>query len=183
MKLKALWILLVFVPAMSADTITCNAGAASVPVFDLSSVSGAVGDYTLNCTGGITVLPPNPIPEINVTAFMNVPVLNTGGWVLSDGVNMTPGILGTSNEVEFIGVPFNPPGAGHLVFTVENIFVNPSAEAPGFQFMEVGAITSNISFGISNSQQLVAVNAVPEPFTLVFVSLGVGAMWLARRGR
>ena len=181
MNPKALWILLVLVPAMSAATISCNVAAASVPVFDSSSVSGAVGDYTLDCTGGITVLPPNPIPEINVTAFMNVSVLNTGGWVLSDGVNMTPGILGASNEVEFIDVLFNPPGAGHLVFTVENIFVNPSAEGPGFQFMEDSAINSTISFDIANPQQLVAVNAVPEPFTLAFVGLGLGAIWLGRK--
>ncbi len=183
MNLKALWILLVLVPAMSAATITCNAGSASVPVFDSSSVSGAVGDYTLDCTGGITVLPPNPIPEINVTAFMNVSVLNTGGWVLSDGVNMTPGVLGASNEVEFVGVPFNPPGTGTVVFTVENIFVNPSAEAPGFQFMELAEVFSTMSFGITNSQQLVAENAVPEPFTLGFVGLGLGAMWFGRKGR
>jgi hypothetical protein len=124
-----------------------------------------------------------PVPQINITAFMNVPVLNTGGWILTDGVNMTAGVLGLGNVVEFLGAPFNPPGTGHLVFTVENIFVNPSAEAPGFQFMEVAEITSNISFGITNPQQLVAVNAVPEPFTLVFVSLGVGAMWFGRRGR
>jgi hypothetical protein len=127
------------------------------------------------------VLPPNPIPEINVTAFMNVSILNTDGWVLSDGVNMTPGILGASNDVEFVGVPFNPPGAGTVVFTVENIFVNPSAEAPGFQFMELAEVFSTMSFGITNSEQLVAENAVPEPFSLVFVGLGLGAMLLARK--
>jgi hypothetical protein len=112
---------------------------------------------------------------------MNVSVLNTGGWILSDGVNMTSGVLGPSNEIEFVGVPFNPPGTGHIVFQVENIFVNPSAEAPGFQFMEVAAIATDISIPITNSVQLVAVNAVPEPFTLVFVGLGLGAMWLARK--
>ncbi len=181
MKRKALWALLVFVPAMGAATINCTAGTASVPVFDPSSVSGAVGDYTLDCTGGIPVVPPDPIPVINVTAFMNVAVLNTGGWVLSDGLNMTSGILGASNEVEFIGVPFSPPGAGHLVFTVENIFVNPSAEGPGFQFMEDAAINSTTSFGITNPQELVAVNAVPEPITLGFLGVGISAMWLGRK--
>ena len=183
MKLSPLWTLLFFVPVLSADVITCNAGAVSVPVFATSSVSGAVGDYTLDCTGGTPVLPPNPIPEINVTAFMNVSILNTGGWVLSDGVNMTPGILGPSNVIEFIGVPFNPPGAGSVDFTVENIFVNPSAEAPGFQFMELAEVSSDFSFGVTNSEQLVAVNAVPEPFTLAFAGLGLGAMLLARKGR
>ena len=78
-------------------------------------------------------------------------------------------------------MPFNPPGAGHLVFTVENIFVNPSAEAPGFQFLELGAINSNISFDIPTPQQLVAVNAVPEPFTLGFVGVGLGVMWVKRK--
>ena len=183
MKLKALWILLAFVRVMSADVITCNAGATSVPVFATSSVSGAVGDYTLDCTGGTPVLPPNPIPEINVTAFMNVSILNTGGWVLSDGVNMTPGILGPSNVIEFIGVPFKPPGTGSVVFTVENISVNPSAEGPGFQFMELAEVSNTMSFGITNSEQLVGVNAVPEPVTLVFVGLGMSAMWLARKHR
>jgi hypothetical protein len=183
MKRKALWASLVFVPAMSAATITCTAGAASVPVFDPSSVSGAVGDYTLDCTGGTTVLPPNPIPVINVNAIMNVSVLNTGGWVLSDGLNMTPGVLGTSNEVEFIGVPFNPPGAGHLVFTVENILVNPSAEGPGFQFMEDAAINSATSFSIADFQQMVALNAVPEPFTLGLLGVALTAMWLGRKRR
>jgi hypothetical protein len=181
MKLTPLWILLVFVPAMRADTISCNAGATSVPVFDPSNVSGAVGDYTLDCTGGTPVLPPNPVPQINVDAFMNVSVLNTGGWILTDGVNMTAGILGSSNLVEFLGVPFNPPGTGHVVFTVENIFVNPSAEPPGFQFLEVAEIGSDISFGVTNSIQLVAENAVPEPFMLGFVGVGLGAMWLGRR--
>jgi len=42
-------------------------------------------------------------------------LLNTGGWILTDGVNMTAGTLFPANVVEFSGVPFNPPGAGHVV--------------------------------------------------------------------
>jgi hypothetical protein len=180
MKLKALWILLVFVPAMSADTIMCSAGAVSIPVFDPSSVSGAVGDYTLDCTGGTPVLPPDPVPQMNFDAFMNVSVLNTGGWILTDGVNMTPGILGLGNQIEFLGVPFNPPGTGHVLFEVENIFVNPSGELPGFQFMEDLTVSGNLAITIKNPQQLVAVNAVPEPFMLGFVGVSLGTMWLRR---
>lgn len=181
MKPRALWMLLAFIPAMNASTITCNAGAASIPVFDPSSASGAVGDYTLNCTGGTPVTPPTPIPEIDVDAFINVPVLNTGGWILTDGVNMIPGIMVASNLIEFLGVPFNPPGTGNLAFQVENILVNPSAEPPGFQFKEELEITSNFSINVTSPVQLVAVNAVPEPaYTPVVVGLGL-TIWLRRK--
>jgi hypothetical protein len=183
MKLNPLWILLVFVPAMSADVVSCNSGAVSVPVLATSSASGAVGDYTLTCTGGIPTPPHEAIPEVDFTAFMNVPILNTGGWILTDGVNMTAGMLGPANVIEFLGVPFNPPGAGSVVFTVENIFVNPSAEGPGFQFNEDAAINGDVSVEIMKPEQLVAENAVPEPFTLVFVGVGMGAMWLGRKRR
>lgn len=181
MKLNALWVLLAFLPALSADPLICNTGAASVPVFDPSSVSGAVGDYTLDCTGGIPVLPPDPVPEMNVSAFMNVSVLNTGGWILTDGVNNTPGVLGNSNEIDFVGVPFNPPGTEHVFFKVENIFVNPSGEAPGFQFKEDSTISGNIALTINLPVQLVAVNAVPEPSSLIFVGIGLGTILFCRR--
>ena len=90
MRLKlALWLLPVFIPGASAAVITCNAGAASIPVFNPSSVSGAVGDYTLDCTGGT----PGSPTLMNFSSFMNVSVLNTGGWILTDGVNNFAGML------------------------------------------------------------------------------------------
>src|ERR1700692_2564012 len=86
MRLKfTLWMLTTLAPVASAAVINCSAGAASVPVFDPSSVSGAVGDYTLDCTGGTPVVPPMPVPPINVEAFMNVSVLTPGAWVFSAG--------------------------------------------------------------------------------------------------
>jgi hypothetical protein len=181
MKLNSLWILLVFVPVMSADVITCNSGADSVPIFNTSSTSAAVGDYTLSCTGGVPVIPPDAIPVIDFTASLNVPILNTGGWILTDGVNNTAGVLESSEVIEFFGVPLNPPGAGSVVFTVENIFVNPSAQPPGFQFTENSGIFGNQAVEIMFPQQVVAQNAVPEPFSLVFVGLGLGAMCLGRK--
>ena len=122
-----------FVSAASADEITCNAGAVSVPVFYPSSLSGRVGDYSLDCTGGTPVSPP---PLVNFSAFMNVQVLNTGGWILTDGVNNFAGSLANGNLITFLSVPFNPPGAGHLDWEVENIFVNPTMIPPGLEFLE-----------------------------------------------
>ena len=171
----ALWTLLLFVPAARAAAITCNAGAASIPVFNPTSVLGAVGDYTLDCTGG---MPGTPI-VLNFISFMNVSVLNTGGWILTDGVHNFAGTLVPSNVVEFLGVTVNPPGGAHLDLQVENIFVNPSILPPGSEFLEDMAV-SDPSIGIVNSVQVVAENA-PEPSTLRLAGLALGALtWLWR---
>ena len=171
----ALWTLLLFVPAARAAAITCNAGAASIPVFNPTSVLGAVGDYTLDCTGG---MPGTPI-VLNFISFMNVSVLNTGGWILTDGVHNFAGTLVPSNVVEFLGVTVNPPGGAHLDLQVENIFVNPSILPPGSEFLEDMAV-SDPSIGIVNSVQVVAENA-PEPSTLPLIGWALGALtWLWR---
>jgi hypothetical protein len=96
---------------------------------------------------------------------------------------MTPGTLGPGNEIAFVGVPFNPPGTGHTIFTVENILVDPSFVPPGFQFMEETEISGNTAVEINLPQQLVAVNAVPEPLALGFLGVALSAMWFGRKRR
>ena len=163
--------LLVSVAGASAAALTtCTAGVKFVPIFDPSSVSGAVGDYTLDCTGGVPVVP--PVFLVNFFAFFNVPVLNTGAWILTDGISNFPGTLGSSNEIRFLLVPFNPPGDGHVLWQFENIFIDPNGELPGFQFFEIVSVTSAISISIANPVQLVAVNG-PEPGTLLLIGLAL----------
>lgn len=181
MKLKLALCMLALIPGARSDVVTCNAGAVSVPVFNPSSTSGAVGDYTLTCTGGNPTPPGQKVPVIDVDVDLNVPVLNSLGWVLTDGVNMTSGILASPKVVDFTGVPFNSPGSGTLVLTIENVLVNPSDEPPGFQFDETGSIFGTTSTEIPNQSQLVAVNAVPEPVTVGLVALAFGAVLWRRR--
>jgi hypothetical protein len=177
-----LWMMpLVLVTAASASLVTCQAGAASIPVLDPFSVSGAVGDYTLDCTGGTPVSPP---PLVDFSAFMNLPVLHTGGWILTNGVSDFAGSNpGGGNLVQFLSVPFNPPGSGHVHWEIENIFVNPTFLPPGAPFEEVVSISGQIAPVISDQVQVVGVNA-PEPSTLLPVGiLLIGIEWLRRRKR
>ena len=87
----ALWLLPVFIPGGECGerSRAQRGGAASIPIFNPSSVSGAVGDYTLDCSGGMLVAS----TLMNFSAFMNVSALNTGGWILTDGVNNFAGML------------------------------------------------------------------------------------------
>ncbi|HUA58812.1 MAG TPA: PEP-CTERM sorting domain-containing protein [Verrucomicrobiae bacterium] len=182
MKLKALGALLAFVPALMAVPVdNCTSGAGSAPVFSISSTSGEVADYTLDCAGVPEGPPP---PTIDVDAMLNVSILDTGGWILTDGTTNTPGTLVSPMEVEFQGVPFGLTG-GFQDFTVEGIFVNPSAEGPGFVFNETDTITSNFSIDTTNVvSEEVGVNAsTPEPSTILLVALGLGAMCFARKTR
>jgi len=182
MKLKLALCMLALIPAARPDAlVTCNAGAVSVPVFNPSSTSGAVGDYTLTCTGGNPTPPGDQVPGIDVDVALNVPVLNSLGWILTDGVNMTSGILATPKTVDFNGVRFNSPGSGTVVLTIENILVDPSDQPPGFQFDETAGIFGTTSTEIPNQTQLVAVNAVPEPVTAGFLVLVFGAVLWRRR--
>jgi hypothetical protein len=181
MKLRTLWALLAFVPALMAVPVdSCTSGASSVPVFSISSTSGEVADYTLDCTGVPEGPPP---PTIDVDAVLNVPILNTGGWILTDGTTNTPGTLVSPEDVEFQGVPFGLTG-GSENFTIEGIFVNPSNEGPGFVFDETDTITSNFFIDSTNVvSEEVGVNATPEPSALWFAAVGLVAVWFARKIR
>jgi len=98
-------------------------------------------------------------------------------------MNNFAGTLVPSNLIEFLGVPVNPPGAGHLNFQVEGIFVNPSILPPGVAFAEDVTVSSLLSITIVNSVQVVAVNA-PEPSTLPLTNVALWTVvWLWRRRR
>ena len=154
-------LLLMLVPAVGvaaskAGPLSCSGGVASNPSFDPTGTSGAVGDFTLNCSGGT---PGSPVP-LTFDYFLNAAVLAPGSWTLTDGVHNYSGVLAAPNDVEFKNVPFSPPGSSSQTWTVENIFVNPSLYPGGFQFDEF----VSASLPVAGAQQWVATNG---PLTLL----------------
>ena len=152
--LSVLSLLLALAPAAGvAGTLACIGQVGAVALFDPTSTSGAVANFSLDCTGGVSGSP----FLVNFDYFMNFPVINSGSWILTDGTNNFSGALGGPNMVEFQNISFNPPGNGVVAWTVENIFVNPSLGWGGTPFYE----TISASLPILNPQLLVAMNG-PE---------------------
>jgi hypothetical protein len=153
---SALSLLLVLAPtAAMAGPLACIGQVGPYPIFNPTSTSGAVANFSLACTGGVSGSP----VLVNFDYFMNFPVINSGSWILTDGASNFSGALKASNLVEFQNVSFNPPGNGVVAWTVENILVNPSLGRGGTSFYENISVSAAIP--ISNPQQLVAANG-PE---------------------
>ena len=150
----ALSLLMALAPAAAvAGPLACIGQVGPVPIFNPTSTSGAVANFNLNCTGGVSGSP----VLLNFDYFMNWQVINSGSWILTDGVNNFSGPR-ASNLVEFQNVSFDAPGNGVVAWTVENIFVNPSLGVGGTQFYEQ---LVSPTLPIFNSLQLVATNG-PE---------------------
>jgi PEP-CTERM motif-containing protein len=175
-------LVLLSAPAAHSAVVICEAGAASIPVLDPLSTSAAVGDFTLACSGGVEM---DPLPRVNFQAFFNVPLLQTVTPILTDGVNDYSGIF-TGSGVVFLAIPLNPVASS---FAIQQIFVNPSLQAEGFEFIAFLSASSEIAVAIRNPIQTVAVNgsvaaAVPEPSTgLLLASASAAAMLTLRQRR
>jgi hypothetical protein len=172
-------LLLACVPMGAHAILSCSAGAASLPVLNPSSVSAAVGDYTLTCNGGNAA---DPLPLINVSVFLNAPVLPTSMPVLTDGANDYPGLV-AGNQVSFLGVAFDPVATD---YEIEQILVDPSLRAPGFAYLELVSVGGAVALPIPNPNVLVALNAsepVPEPASWCVLVIGCAAtlVWGQRR--
>jgi hypothetical protein len=155
------WLLLALVPAAGvAGMLVCVGGVASNATLDPTSTSGAVGDFTLSCSGG------NSGSQTSLTFdyLLNAAVITPGPWILTDGVHDYSGALVAPNEVGFQNVPFTAPGNSNLTFTAENILVNPSLYPAGYQFEESFSISGSGSLPVSGGQQWVAMNG---PLTLL----------------
>jgi hypothetical protein len=94
--------------------------------------------------------------------------------MLTDDVHMPLNILASGDLVEFLGMPCNQQG--HVFFEIENGLVSPSKEPPGFHSKEDSSIVGSTATNVVKPDQLVTVNALPQPVTPVLVGAGLGAV-------
>lgn len=57
----------------SAQSITC-ASSAVPPIIRAEGFTELVGDYVLDCTGGVSTFPGQPVPQVNITVTLNAPI-------------------------------------------------------------------------------------------------------------
>ncbi len=176
--------LLLSVPVAHSAMVTCAGGAATVPVLDPFSASAAVSDFTLTCSGGDAI---DSLPTVNFKSFFNVSLLQTDTPVLTNGVNNVVVALVGANSVLFSAIPLNPVASS---FSIQRIFVDPSAQAEGFQFLQFLSVTGEIPVPIFNPTQVVAINGtiappvnVPEPATGLLLAVAGAALFTLPRRR
>ena len=113
---------------------------------------------------------------------MDAPVLNSGGWTLTQDANSYRGMFISTNGVNFTGVAYET-SLPTLRFELHGVEVSPIAQGPIFIYTETVSVSGAVSVTLlRNPSQLVAVNAEsPEPSTLLLAAAALGMVLLARR--
>jgi len=156
------------IPIFLAAAAACHAGA--VPAVDIfpSTLSGNPGDMlqffgsVSNFTGATLFINSNSFTFVIAGAVDDTPFLTNAPLSLS--------VLESAGPFEFLDVMIpllQAPGSYAGVFTV------------------LGGATDTDSFNLGQASFNVVVNgtAAPEPGSMVLVTLGMVAAWLARRNR
>jgi hypothetical protein len=178
MLVLTLLITTVFV-AQAAPADSCNPFTPFPTLLSAIATSGAVGDLDISCsnTSNIGVL------TMNVQFTLTVPVLNTGGWTLTQGANSYTGSLFGPDAVRFTGVQYDT-SLSTLSFSFTGLQVNPSLEPVGFAYHEFEAFTGPTVPTLNSSDVIVAFNDnAPEPGTWLLLGSGMLAAGIWRRGR
>ena len=150
------------------------------PTFPLINTVGVVSDFQLFCTNSGFIS--GPIASLNMSFFMNVTELNSGGWTLTQGANTYRGTFIPGNTISFTGVTYNT-NLPTLTFEIHGVEVNPSLWGPDFIYRETVGISGTLSVTLPpDPSQTVAFNAnSPEPSTLLLAAAALGMVLLAGR--
>jgi len=98
--------------------VTCNTNASVPTIVRSEAYADLVGDYVLSCTGGSPTTPGSPVPQVNLTVFLNTNITSklTAGGLFDEalliidepntpGTNSAKPILNCGNT----GAPDNGP--------------------------------------------------------------------------
>jgi len=147
----------------------CVANAAVPPTIRSEGLAERVGDYVMDCSGGIAGAP----VTVNFTLFLNTAVTSrilalpstTEALLLIDepapgaqvlNVNVFPGLLSGGNSISWQNISFAEPGAGaHRIFRLTNVRANANGIA-GSPSMVQALLSSSAGVSIMNPVQVVA---------------------------
>jgi len=106
------------VPA-SAQPVVCNTSVSVTPIVRAEGLAELVGDLVLYCTGGSPTAPGKPVPQVNVTVFLNTNITSKvlGTQLVAFGNGQTSAlneallIIDEPNSPNSPGVQCGPKGA------------------------------------------------------------------------
>jgi len=106
------------VPA-SAQPVVCNTSVSVTPIVRSEGLAELVGDLVLYCTGGSPTTPGKPVPQVNITVFLNTNITSKvlGTQLVSFGNGQTSSldeallIIDEPNSMNSPGVQCGPKGA------------------------------------------------------------------------
>jgi hypothetical protein len=180
-RILSVGVLTIGIACAQAPIRSCTPLVPLVPLLNATASSGAVGDTDIACSNSS---PGGTILTMNVLFTMAVPVLNTGGWTLTQGANTYTGSLFTPQQVRFTGVQFDTD-LPTLTYSFTGIQVNPSLEPAGFVYHEFIAFTGPTVPTLTAGDVVVAINDnAPEPSTwgMMAGALVVMCLYRSRRG-
>src|SRR5581483_11604653 len=92
-----LLVLILAAPAMAATPAACTAAVPTTPTIRAEGKTELAGDVVLTCTGGTPTAAANPVPQVNVTIFLNALVTSRPADVLL--LIDEPGSKGNPNQL------------------------------------------------------------------------------------
>lgn len=179
-RILAVGLLTIGIACAQGPILSCTPFVPLVPLLHATASSGAVGDTDIGCTNS----GPAGTLTMNVLFSLAVPVLNTGGWTLTQGANSYTGSLFGPQAVRFTGVQYDST-LSTLTYSFTGIQVNPSLEPAGFVYHEFISFSGPAVPTLTAGDVVVAINDnAPEPATwgMMAGALVVMCLYRSRRG-
>jgi len=140
------------VPA-GAQPVVCNTSVSVTPIVRAEGLSELVGDLVLYCTGGSPTAPGRPVPQVNVTVFLNTNITSKvlGTQLASFGNGQTSGL---DEALLIVDEPNSPNSPG--------VQCGPKGTFNGSNFAQ-NVCLGTVTTGISGTVTSFSVSGLPYP--------------------